>query len=324
MFMLSLPDFHQKSIVVCFATEGQSVSFKNDNLIVKNSEGETVLQHSCYRIFSLWIIGNTTLTIGIIQRSKKFGFSIYLFSYGIKLIGVFLSSAEGNFLLREKQYKYRSLELAWHLVKNKIENQILLLKSIRQKTLEQKTTIAELESYKNIKMEELELKSILGLEGISSKIFFKAWFTDMDWKGRKPRAKIDRTNVILDIGYTYLFNIMEAMLNLYGFDVYKGVYHQSFFQRKSLVCDLVEPFRCIIDRKVKNAHNLGQIKEEDFMEYKGQFSLKIDKSKKYTSWLVQEIMKYKEEIFLYTQNYYRAFMREKKICEYPIFLIREE
>ena len=322
--MLSLPDFKEKSIVISFAKEGQVVSFHNDNLIVKDSEGNTILQHSCYRIFSLWIIGSTSLTSGIIQRSKKFGFSIYLFSYNLKLISIFNSGAEGNFLLREKQYKYKGLEIAWHIVKNKIENQILLLKSIRQKTLEQKTNIADLENYQNTRMDELDLKTILGTEGISSKVFFKTWFTNMDWKGRKPRAKIDITNLLLDMGYTYLFNIMEGMLNLYGFDVYKGVYHQCFYQRKSLVCDLVEPFRCIIDRKIKNAYNLGQIKKEDFKEYKGQYFLDFAKSKKYTTWLVQEIMKYKEEIFLYTQSYYRAFMRQKDISEYPVFLIKEE
>ncbi|MBK8394038.1 MAG: type V CRISPR-associated endonuclease Cas1 [Leptospiraceae bacterium] len=321
--MLSLPDFKEKSIVISFATEGQAVSFKNDNLIVKDGEGKTVLQHSCYRIFTLWIIGGTTITSGIIQRSKKFGFSIYLFSYSVKLIGVWNATAEGNFLLREKQYQYKNLDIAWHIVKNKIENQTLLLKSIRDKSLAAKTSIADLEKYQNTEMTELNLKTILGTEGISSRVFFKIWFADMDWKGRKPRAKIDKTNVILDIGYTYLFNIMEGMLNLYGFDVYKGIYHQSFYQRKSLVCDLVEPFRCIIDRKVKNAHGLGQIKEEDFTESKGQFFLKIDQNKKYTSWIVQEIMKYKEEMFLYTQSYYRAFMRSKPIGDYPTFKITE-
>ncbi len=321
--MLSLPDFKEKSIMVSIASEGQSVSFKNDNILIKNGEGETIIQHSCHRVFSLWIIGGTTLTSGIIERSKKFGFSIYLFSYSIKLSGVWNSTAEGNFLLREKQYCYKNLEIAWNLVQNKIENQILLLKTIREKPLELKTNLADLEKYKDTKMEELDLKTILGLEGISSKLFFKHWYKDFDWKGRKPRAKIDKTNVVLDIGYTYLFNIMEGMLNLYGFDVYKGVYHQNFYQRKSLVCDLVEPFRCIIDRKIKNAFGLGQIKDDDFTESKGQFFLKIDQNKKYTSFILSEIMKYKEEIFMYTQNYYRAFMRNKPIEEYPKFLIKE-
>jgi CRISPR-associated protein Cas1 len=93
--MLSLPDFREKNIVISFASEGQSVSFKNDNLIVKDGDGNTILQTSCYRIFSVIIVGGTTLTSGIIERSKKFGFSIYLMSYGLKPIGMWNSSAEG-------------------------------------------------------------------------------------------------------------------------------------------------------------------------------------------------------------------------------------
>lgn len=322
--MLSLPDFKEKTLVVCFTIEGQTVSFKNDNLVLKDKDEKIILQHSCYRIFTVWIVGHITLTSGIIQRSKKYGFSIFLLSQGLKPQGVWNSGAEGNFLLREKQYKYQDLDIAWHLVKNKIENQILLLKSIRKKNLNTKTTIADLTGYWEREMGELELKSILGMEGIASKNFFKIWYGDLNWKGRKPRVKMDPINVLLDIGYTYLFNFIEAMTLLYGFDLYRGVYHQNFYQRKSLICDLVEPFRCIVDKKIKNAFNLKQVKEEDFIETKGFYSLRIDQNKKYTTWIVQDILKYKEEIFQYVQDYYRAFMRNKPIEEYPIFRIKEE
>ena len=127
----------------------------------------------------------------------------------------------------------------------------------------------------------------------------------------------------MDIGYTFLFNIVDAMLNLYGFDVFRGVYHRSFYQRKSLVCDLVEPFRCIIDNKIRKSYNLGQIKKDDFLNIKGQYILRIDKNKEYTGWLLKELVKYKEDIFLYVQKYYRCFMRGKDISEYPEFLIKE-
>lgn len=36
---------------------------------------------------------------------------------------------------------------------------------------------------------------------------------------------------------------------------------------------IVEPFRCIIDRKIRTAYNLGQIHAEDFEEYKGKWTL---------------------------------------------------
>jgi len=313
----------EKTIVVCFTTEGQAISFKNDNVLVKDKEGKVILQHSCYRIFSLWIIGHTTITSGILQRSKKFGFSIYLFSYSFRVVGVWNAGAEGNFLLRQKQYQYNGLHIAWHIVQNKIKNQVQLLKYLRNKTESQKRTINELEKYLNQKIDDLDLKKILGIEGITTKLFFNEWFIEVPWNGRKPRTKIDTTNTILDIGYTYLFNIIEAMLNLYGFDVYRGIYHRNFYQRKSLVCDIVEPFRCIIDKKVRNAYNLGQIKSEDFTQYRGRYLLNIDKNKQYTGWILEEIMKYKKDMFLYVQKYYRAFMRDKPITQYPEFIIKE-
>lgn len=320
--MLSLPDFKEKNIVLCFARDGQSVSFKNDNLIIKDSDEITILQTSCYRIFSLIIVGGTTLTSGIIERSKKFGFSIYLLSYGLKPVGVWNASAEGNFLLRNKQYKYNENHIALYLVKNKILNQIAVLKSTRYKSNRVIDAISSLENY--ITREEIDLKSILGLEGIASRVFFQAWFENLNWKGRKPRSKIDMTNCILDIGYSYLFYFIESMLNLYGFDIYKGVYHTNFYQRKSLVCDLVEPFRCIIDRRVKIAYSLKQIQEKDFIHSKGQWLLKIDQNKKYSQWIVTEILKYKVEIFQYIQDYYRAFMRDKHISEFPVFHLKSE
>jgi CRISPR/Cas system-associated exonuclease Cas4 (RecB family) len=43
----------------------------------------------------------------------------------------------------------------------------------------------------------------------------------------------------------------------------------------------------------------------------------------YTGWLLQEIMKYKKDMFVYVQKYYRAFMKEKPIKDYPEFLIKE-
>lgn len=321
--MLSLPDFMEKSIIVCFATEGQTLSFKNDNAVIKNKDGDIVLQHSCYRIFSLWIVGHTSITTGILQRSKRFGFSIILFTYSFRIMGVWNAGAEGNFLLREKQYNYQGLEIAWHIVKNKINNQIGLLKEIREKTEDQKVLINEIESYLHQNDQDLDLKKILGIEGITTKLFFKEWFKGVPWSGRKPRTKIDITNTLLDIGYTYLFNLIDAMLNLYGFDVYRGVYHRNFYQRKSLVCDIVEPFRCIIDKQIKKAYNLGQIKQEDFTERKGQYTLNFDKNKEYTGWMLESIMKYKKDIFLYVQSYYRAFMQNKPIDQYPEFHIRE-
>jgi CRISP-associated protein Cas1 len=321
--MLSLPDFKEKNIIICFASEGQKVSFKNDNLMIFDKEEKLVLQATCYKIFSLWIVGQTTMTTGILEKSKKFAFSIYNLSYSHRPIGLWSSATEGNYLLRRKQYEFNDLSIARHLVQNKISNQIELLKSIRQKGSDLKEAIDKMERYALAVNATLDMQSLLGMEGVASRLYFSCWYGSMGWKGRKPRAKNDIINTTLDIGYTYLFNIVECMLNLYGFDLYQGVYHRCFYQRKSLVCDIVEPFRCIIDKQLKRAHGLKQFQSDDFVERKGQFFLKPDKNKDYTRWIIQSILEHKQEMFSYVQEYYRCFMRNKPIKQYPVFNIKE-
>ena len=95
----------------------------------------------------------------------------------------------------------------------------------------------------------------------------KVYFRKLKWERRMPRCKNDIPNLLLDIGYTYLFNFIESLLSIYGFDLYCGVHHTFFYQRKSLVCDLVEPFRCIIDQRIRKAYTLKQVNEDDFFFY---------------------------------------------------------
>jgi CRISPR-associated protein Cas1 len=319
--MLSYPDFKEKTVVTVFATQGQKFSFLNDNLIVKDNDDEVVLQTSCHRMLALWIVGNGTFTTGLLERSKKFGFPIVHMSQNLKLIGAWNAPTEGNFLLRKKQYSYDSLNIAKHLVYNKIINQLELLKSIRQKSIACKDAIENIKGYSLQISGMNDLTSLLGLEGVSAKVYFNVWYENLDWKGRKPRTKHDPLNVLLDMGYTYLFYYIENMLHLYGFDVYKGVYHTNFYKRKSLVCDLQEPFRCIVDKAVKKAYALGQVNESDFDFQKGQYSLKYSKSKYYTRLLLAAIIDYKSDLFLYCQQYYRAFIQEKEISDFPVFNI---
>lgn len=322
--MLSLPDFREKQIVFVFANRGEKLSFRNDNLVIKNKEGETVHQSTCYRLFAVYIVGNVTVTSGLLQRAEKFGFTLLLLTAGLRVYGIWASKTEGNFLLRKKQYEHSSLLIASNLIRNKVENQKYLLQRIRNKDEQTREAIRRLEdSVSRLGKAETELQTILGLEGVASREFFKIFFRDCNWKARRPRVKHDPINSLQDTGYMILFHFIEALLNLYGFDIYKGVYHQCFYQRKSLVCDLIEPFRPIIDARIKKAHSLGQIKEEDFSVENKQYRLTGKNAGPYIEWLLKAILDYKEPIFLYIQGYYRCFIRGKSADEYPVFNLSE-
>lgn len=317
--MLSASDFKQKKIIVAMLSHGERMSFKNDNIIITGLDGIRH-QSSCYRLFALFVIGHITITSGLLQRSKKFGFSIVLMTHGMIPYGSWMAKAEGNVLLRRKQYAYQELGIARHIICNKIGQQINSLKARRKKSEGLKAAITNLKAYQSQLDEEgMGLQSILGVEGIASRVYFAQMFDEMNWQGRKPRVKHDITNLLLDIGYTQLFHLMDAMLNLYGFDTYQGIYHQTFYQRKSLVCDLVEPFRCIVDLQVRKAFKLGQVHEDDFSFVNGQYRIFGEKAKPYISMLLQALLVHKQEQFLYVQSYYRAFMKDESIGQYPVF-----
>ena len=203
--------------------------------------------------------------------------------------------------------------------KNKIENQLQSLKNIRSKTEYIREGIKLIEDMIPKLDEEIEYLEIMGIEGNAARVYFPRIFDIVQWKGRKPRIKNDYINTTLDIGYTMLFNIVDAILQVYGFDTYYGVFHKCFYMRKSLVCDIMEPMRPIIDCQIRKAINLGQCKQEHFVEYNHRWVLKYKQNPEYIRFLMKAILEYKDEIFLYIQNYYRYFMKKKSVTELPRF-----
>ena len=318
--MLSLPDFKEKQIILALLSHGEKLSFRNDNILIKDEKGTIKHQSSCYRLFSVFVVGHITVTTGLLQRAKKFGFSIVFMSHSLKPYAFWNAGAEGNVLLRRIQYHYKSRTIARKLVANKIHNQMGALQKIRKKDDQIKNTIKSLKKYKQkVLLTNLTEKSLLGVEGVAGKIYFQALFQDFGWLARRPRAKMDITNCLMDIGYTLLFNFMESLLCLYGFDIYKGVYHKEFYQRKSLVCDLIEPFRPLMDYRIRKAFCLGQIKISDFTVFQGQYRIFGKKSQPYLTFFIEELISHKVDIFLYVQSYYRSFIRGQPIGSYPFF-----
>ena len=79
--MLNANDFGKKQIIFLFTNAGEKLSFSNDNIVVKDRDGKVKHQSTCYRLFMVCVIGNISITSGLIQRSKKFGFSICIRDY---------------------------------------------------------------------------------------------------------------------------------------------------------------------------------------------------------------------------------------------------
>ncbi|MCI9275447.1 MAG: type V CRISPR-associated endonuclease Cas1 [Clostridia bacterium] len=279
--------------------------------------GKVKFQISCYKIFSVFIVGGFTITTGLVERSKRFGFSIVLFTTSFKVYETINFAMEGNTLLRKKQYTTeKGIKIAKQLVINKIENQRDMLKKIRKVEILDGILNLNIELEKLIK-NDYSVYEIMGIEGTTAKVYFNRIFGEYDWKGRQPRVKRDKINLLLDIGYTILFNYLEGILNIYGFDIYKGNLHKEFYKRKSLVCDIIEPFRPIVDYKIRKAYNLGQLNGYNYSIDNGRYGLNWKDTENFVALILSEILNYKECIFEFVQQYYRWFMKDKSIDEFP-------
>lgn len=317
--MLNLNDFSKKQIVFVYANDGEKIAYKNDNLVVKNKDNSIKFQISLYRLYIIYVIGDISITTVILKKAKKFGFSIALLSTTFRLYEMIGDIKLGNTLLKEKQYKYNGIDIAKQIVCNKILNEINALKNIRKKDADIKESIVILNDYMSKSSICNDYHLLLSYEGNAAKQYFKKIFEGVDWKGRKPRIKNDYVNSSLDIGYTILFTFIEVIVNSFGFDTYVGVLHKQFYMRKSLICDLVEPFRTVIDEQVRKSINLNQIKEEDFTIINKSYKLKYENATKYANIFLKAIINEKDKIFRYIQEYYRAFIKGKTIENYPVY-----
>lgn len=321
---MSRPDFKAKQVLFLESDKCKNLKFRNSNLILLDEKNNVIIQHSLHRIFLVFIYGEFSITSVLIKNAKKHAIPLIFLNYNLRQYFSIQPDNKGNFLLRKKQYNYtHNLDIAKHIVRNKAENQLSLMRSLRYKTNSERSYIQETQDAINKIATAENSQSLMGIEGTISKIFFQTYFKNTGFCGRRPRCRTDIINLLLDIGYHYLFNFIEANIELYGFDTYCGVYHKFFFQRKSLVCDLIEPFRCIVDRRVRKSYNLKQINPKEFSFKKGQCHIKKGFNKKYSKIFLKEILLFKEEIFLYMQKYYRVLMKERPISDYPNFQVKK-
>ncbi|MDD5770436.1 MAG: type V CRISPR-associated endonuclease Cas1 [Candidatus Gracilibacteria bacterium] len=319
--MLQFPDFEEKQILFIESFDTKNINFENENLVIKE-DGNIKNKVSLYKIFTIFLIGETTLTSVLIRKFQDFGITLVLLKQNFLPYLVIGNETEGNFLLRKKQYEKTEdemLHIAKEIVILKTKNQLSLLKGFREKDENIKKEILQINEIIQKIPNSMNYESLLGYEGNVSKIFFGSYFLSIGWNKRAPRTKIDIQNLLLDIGYTYLFHFIEALLRLYGFDNYYGVYHRVWYQRKSLALDIMEPFRCIIDKALLKAYNLKQIDKKDFTFRNGQYELDWKDAKKYTKIFLIAIMDNKKEMFYFVKEYYKYFMKGRD--EFPKFEI---
>lgn len=94
-------------------------------------------------------------------------------------------------------------------------------------------------------IEELELGDVTNREGHAAKVYFNALF------GKEfTRSQECVTNAALNYGYSIILSYFNREITSHGYVTQLGLFHSNMFNHFNFSCDLMEPFRVIVDRCV--------------------------------------------------------------------------
>lgn len=96
---------------------------------------------------------------------------------------------------------------------------------------------------------QIELHDATNREGHAAKVYFNALF-GMEF----TRSEDNTTNAALNYGYGIILSAFNREIAAQGYLTQIGIFHDNMFNYFNLSCDLMEPFRILVDRKVKTMH----------------------------------------------------------------------
>jgi len=106
-------------------------------------------------------------------------------------------------------------------------------------------------------IEELEFGDETNREGHAAKVYFNALF-GMDF----TRSAENSINAALNYGYSIILSMFNREIVSNGYITQIGIFHDNMFNQFNLGSDLMEPFRPVVDRKVKKINPIKFEREE--------------------------------------------------------------
>ncbi len=143
---------------------------------------------------------------------------------------------------------------------------------IHQKIKKQKEFLLDLGKIQEANLlasyiEDIELNDSTNREGHAAKVYFNAiWGLDF------TRRNDDFVNGALNYGYAILLACFNRVLTSKGYLTQLGIWHKNEFNEFNLACDLMEPFRILIDRIVFQINKDDQNFKSKILEI---FELKV-------------------------------------------------
>lgn len=139
-------------------------------------------------------------------------------------------------------------QMIWtEIVIEKIRKQMQLLEELR------KSEAAMLKTY----IEQVEYNDVTNREGHAAKVYFNALF-GLDF----TRGEENPINAALNYGYSILLSAFSREVVSNGYITQLGLFHDNTYNQFNLSCDIMEPFRPIVDRIVFDMKPIKLEREE--------------------------------------------------------------
>lgn len=258
--------------------QGSSLKKRRESIIIEK-EGEFIDEIELHRIDSIFIFGNIQFSTQVLSEILYRKIELVLLSVNGDIKGQVTPPLPKNNFLRLQQYQMHSdesfkLKQSKHLIWIKISNAVFVLKNLDRNNLSKISfeMIKKLDYNKDKALNCADFNELMGIEGISAKIYFSALRyyiknPEICFEKRIKHPPADEFNSILSLGYTLLSSKIRSLLDAYGFDPYLGLLHSTDYGRPSLALDLLEPYRSpIVDKFALKLFNLKILSKENFIQ----------------------------------------------------------
>lgn len=275
------------------------LSYKNRFLVVKQdndekyvhlSEIDTIIVDSIAVSISTYLLKELSDSkINIIfcdEKHNPFG----------ELLSYYSSHNTSKKIQKQINWLKENKDKMWqNIIKNKIINQALMMKKINSNKYELLLTY----------IEDVLSADKTNREGHAAKVYFNELF-GKDF----VRNESDNINAALNYGYAILLSTINKEVISNGYLTQMGIHHKNEFNEFNLSCDLMEPFRIVIDNFVY--YNQEKELNTEF---------KLDIVNIFNSRYTYENKKYtlKDIIKLYVKNTLEALDEPDKYKEFSIY-----
>lgn len=228
------------------------LSYKNDYLVIRNEE----LQMIHLSEINLIIIENGMVSITsylineLINNKIKLIFCDETHNPSGEIVPYYSSFNTSKKIQNQIKWKDDVKDEVWQqIVKCKIHNQAMLLERLNINGYE------KLLEYEN----QVERGDKTNREGHAAKVYFNLLFGKNFIRGTS-----DSINSGLDYGYSIILSTINKEVVSKGYITQIGINHKSEFNQFNLTCDLMEPFRPLIDEIVYDSINADFDKKQKY------------------------------------------------------------